>query len=433
MKKTDVLIIGAGAAGLMAAYKLVKVGKTVTVLEARNHTGGRIHTLNNQLFFQHAEQGAEFVHGNLPVTLNLLKEAGIPYHSANAAMWRYHNGQFEENMQFIEEWDELLARLEELQHDIPINEFMEQAFPGDKYARLRSNIWDFVSGYDTADPRDASTFALRNEWKNEDMEAQHRIAGGYCTMIKYLADTCKAAGNAIVLNAIVNKIQLLPNGIKVFTTDEVAYEADKVIVAVPLGVLKAAGGEQGAIVFDPPIPDYSKAMQQLGFGAIIKVLLEFDEAFWESETVTAMVGTSLKNMGYLFSKEAIPTWWTQIPQRSTLLTGWLGGPAAFDKKDASAEDILKLALTSLANIFKIDADTLKDKLIAWYVANWTADPLTRGSYSYDTIHSSEARKIMNSPVENKLFFAGEYLYDGAAIGTVEAALSSGSGVAGCVL
>jgi monoamine oxidase len=79
MEKTDILVIGAGAAGLMAAYKLSQQGKKVIVLEARNRTGGRIHTINQESFFQHAELGAEFIHGDLPVTLNLLKEAGIKY------------------------------------------------------------------------------------------------------------------------------------------------------------------------------------------------------------------------------------------------------------------------------------------------------------------------------------------------------------------
>jgi monoamine oxidase len=93
--KNTVLIIGAGAAGLMAARTLSNAGKTVTVLEARNRTGGRIHTLSDTLFFKHTELGAEFVHGNLPVTLKLFKEAKINYRSANAEMWRYENGNFE--------------------------------------------------------------------------------------------------------------------------------------------------------------------------------------------------------------------------------------------------------------------------------------------------------------------------------------------------
>ena len=68
MEISDILIIGAGATGLMAAYKLSEAGKKVIVLEARNRTGGRIHTMSHESFFKHAELGAEFVHGDLPVT-----------------------------------------------------------------------------------------------------------------------------------------------------------------------------------------------------------------------------------------------------------------------------------------------------------------------------------------------------------------------------
>jgi len=109
MQTTDVLIIGAGAAGLMAAYRLSASGKKVIVLEARNHTGGRIHTISHESFFKHAELGAEFIHGDLPVTLNLLKEADIKYSPAGGEMVRYEKGQFLGDGGFIENWDLLLS------------------------------------------------------------------------------------------------------------------------------------------------------------------------------------------------------------------------------------------------------------------------------------------------------------------------------------
>src|ERR1700748_2470350 len=99
MRNIEVLIIGAGAAGLMAEYTLTRAGKNVTVLEARNRIGGRIHTLDDASFFKHAELGAEFVHGNLPVTLRLLHEAGLEYYSAWGEMWHYHEGKFSKEPQ----------------------------------------------------------------------------------------------------------------------------------------------------------------------------------------------------------------------------------------------------------------------------------------------------------------------------------------------
>ena len=61
--------------------------------------------------------------------------------------------------------------------------------------------------------------------------------------------------------------------------------------------------------------------------------------------------------------------------------------------------------------------------------NWTAKPFTRGSYAYDTVNAAACRKTLNTPVDNTLFFTGEYLYEDTAMGTVEAALTSGKSVA----
>lgn len=429
MQKTDVLVIGAGAAGLMAAYKLTKKGKKVTVLEARNRTGGRIHTVNHESFFQHAELGAEFVHGDLPVTLNLLKEAGIKCQPANGEMVRYAKGRFTESEQLIEDWDLLIEHLNELKEDTNIYDFLLAEFPDDKYQSLRDGIWNYVSGYDNADPRKASAFALRKEWQNEDEDAQHRVDEGYCSMINYLAKTCREAGNNIYLNTVVKEIYWKEGEVRVVTDEGINYDADKLIIALPLGVLQANWQEKGAITFHPPIPEQTKAMQAMGFGAVIKFLLEFDKPFWEDNATKKLAGKSLKPMIFLLSDEEIPTWWTQHPQHSPMLTGWLGGPAAGDKKACTLDELLQQALQSLSNIFKLSVDELKGRLIAWNIINWANEPFTRGSYSYDTVAAPEARKVLNEPINTTLFFAGEHLYDGAAMGTVEAALTSGVEVA----
>ncbi|HZG01862.1 MAG TPA: FAD-dependent oxidoreductase, partial [Chitinophagales bacterium] len=72
----DVIVIGAGASGLVAARELTKHGKKVCILEARDRVGGRIHTARINGFTKPIELGAEFIHGELPLTMSLLKEAG---------------------------------------------------------------------------------------------------------------------------------------------------------------------------------------------------------------------------------------------------------------------------------------------------------------------------------------------------------------------
>jgi monoamine oxidase len=424
----NVIIIGAGAAGLMAARLLAKAGKKVIVLEARGRTGGRIHSIDDASFFNGAELGAEFVHGDLPVTLALLNEAGISYSHAGGEMWHYKNGKLVTEDEQMEGWDQLMDNLKKLKHDTSISNFLNEYFPDEKYEPLKKSVVRFVAGYDTADQDKASAFALREEWQNEDDGAQHRVEGGYCRMINYLVNEIKASGNKIYLDTPVKAIDWSSNRVKVITLTGDTYEAEKVLLALPLGILQLSPDHNSHIAFHPELPAHYNALQQIGFGDIIKILLKFDEPFWEQAR-----GHDLSNMGFLLSEEKVPTWWTQAPQHEPVLTGWLGGGPAKALEHASEEELFDLAIISLSNIFNIDVKILQDKLIARYIVNWTADPYTCGSYAYDTVTSAQARSVLGFPVKKTLYFAGEYLYQGPSMGTVEAALTSGKNAAESIL
>ena len=99
--QTDILIIGAGASGLAAGYELSLVNKKVAVLEAKDRIGGRIHSIEDERFKQIVETGAEFIHGKLPVTFNLLNKAKIEYHSAEGKIWEVKNGEICRKKDFI--------------------------------------------------------------------------------------------------------------------------------------------------------------------------------------------------------------------------------------------------------------------------------------------------------------------------------------------
>ena len=94
MKGRSVIIIGAGAAGLMAAKQLSAFAQ-VTVLEAKDRPGGRIHTFNMESDI--IEAGAEFIHGVMPLTMDLLKNAGVTYSKVTGAMYRKRNGALVKN------------------------------------------------------------------------------------------------------------------------------------------------------------------------------------------------------------------------------------------------------------------------------------------------------------------------------------------------
>src|SRR5271167_1111361 len=106
----DVLVIGAGMAGLTAARALAQAGVRVLVLEAQNRIGGRI--LTERIGEQVIELGAEFVHGRPPELLALIVEAGLTLTERDGAMVSFEDGQLVGNGE--EERDDLFAPLEKL-------------------------------------------------------------------------------------------------------------------------------------------------------------------------------------------------------------------------------------------------------------------------------------------------------------------------------
>ncbi len=413
------LIIGAGAAGLMAARELIKAGGQVILLEARDHIGGRMH----------GHTGAEFVHGDLPVTLGLLHEAGIRYNAITGVMWQSVNGQLSPVEDWvIPHWPDFVKALKALKQDMPLQDFLVQYFPEDKYADLRDMVLRYACGYDTAQPADASTLAMREEWLSEKDAPQYRIAGGYDQLTAYLAEGIRTGGGVIKCEAIVKELHWQPGQATALTTDGQQYTAQHAIITLPFGVLQAPAGAPGSVQFLPALPAQQAAAQQMGMGGVIKILLHFREAFWEHHPVGDENQTT-PDLSMIFSKELVPTWWTQQPERSTLLTGWLGGPAAKALADASAEHILQMALASLGAIFNMPVTALQTLLQSHDIINWTADPFTRGSYTYPTVQTKAALPVLSAPVANTLYFAGEGFYEGPEMGTVEAALTSGKAVA----
>ncbi len=428
MAEEHIIIIGAGAAGLMAAKELAAKGKKVTILEAQHRLGGRIHTLHAPEFSVPIELGAEFVHGDLPHTLALLREAGIPYHTTSGAFYRVNHHKAKETEHFVDHWPLFEKRLKELETDMTIEQFLETHFNEDKFESLRESVRGYAAGYDNADPGKASIFAMRDEWIGEDDASQYRIDGGYQQLINYLSHCCTAQGCNIYMCTEVTTVTWTKHHVSISTKNGEDYRANKVVITVPLGVLQA-NDVPGAIAFSPALPRIAAAISHMGYGAVIKILLHFSNEFWQHEGFEKQHGKKLEDISFILSDETIPTWWTQNPAQSPLLTGWLGGPVAAAVADAADETILEAALASIAGIFNLPLEYVKQQLTASKVVNWTRDVYARGSYSYATVETKSARQILAAPIEDTIYFAGEALYDGPEMGTVEAALSSGVTVA----
>src|SRR4051794_20329931 len=120
----DVIIVGAGACGLMAAWELVQTGKKVAVIEARDRIGGRAFTMNDEKFLMWVELGAEFIHGNLKLTQLLLKKAAINFYKVSGDMWQKENGHLQKQKDFIEDYADLEKKFKLLKTDISIAEFI---------------------------------------------------------------------------------------------------------------------------------------------------------------------------------------------------------------------------------------------------------------------------------------------------------------------
>lgn len=410
MKEADIVIVGAGAAGLMAARELSKTQSNILIIEAAAFAGGRIRAITGKGFTIPVEGGAEFVHGNLPFTIQLLKEAGIGFKAVEGKIMQHKNGALKQQEDFMIGNEDMYKPLQQLGVDMTVKDFLDQYFSDSAHAEMRTSVTRFIEGYEAADITRASVLAMRGDLIHDD-EEQYRIEGGYNKLVEYLYTQCISNGCTFHLSEIVKQITWEP-GSAIIKTDIGSYRAKKVLITVPIGILQQELNQQTAIQFRPAITNKYTAAKILGSGNVIKVLLEFDTHFWP------------ENMGFLFSDEAIPTWWTQLPDKSNLLTGWLGGPKTEQYKNIADGIILEAALTSLSNMFNLPADTLNMQLKAWHVANWQQEPFIQCAYTYATVGSESAKEVLKQPEANTVFFAGEAIYTGTAAGTVEAALTS---------
>jgi monoamine oxidase len=427
MEQNHVIVIGGGASGLMASNELLKAGRKVTLLEARNRLGGRIHTISDPKFSKPVELGAEFIHGNLPITLSLLSYYKISWQTVKGKMIQDRGGKAHQENSFFEHAGLLEKYLNQVEDDISAEVFMNTYFSEPRFENFRNSLRGFIEGYDAADISRASILKFRDEWLGDD-EEQYRVEGGYGKLIDSLAAECRLLGIVVHESSPVQKIEWNWGHVKVHCAGNKVFEAQQAVITVPLGVLQAERDSEGYIAFNPDIPEKRAAALSLGYGQVIKIVMQFREAFWESSAVKKATGQNMKKMGFIFSDAPVPTWWTQLPDKTPILTGWSGGTRAADLLAKGEAAILESALDSLAYIFKQPAPFIQGQLIAAKFEMWDKEPFSRGAYTYATVNDDIHKNTLGKPLENTLFFAGETIYYGASAGTVEAALVSGRDV-----
>ncbi len=418
---THFVVVGAGAAGLMAARELARAGKRATILEAKDRCGGRIYPLPAQEFGYPAEGGAEFVHGAAPLTRAVMREAGVSLSPRGGTRWSTRTGALLPDEYSQPHAGQFYRALAEVKVDLPIAEFLETHFAGQGYAELRRSITRTVEGYDAADPRRASTLALRDEWMARDDGQHGRVAKGYGELIEYLLSECRRHCAVLYLGAAVTAIDEAGGRITVRCRDGTTFEADAAILTVPPPLLSE-------IALPPAARARAAAAADIGFGNVVKMLFRFATKWWADHG-----GRDLADLSFLISDATIPTWWTQHPDGYLVLTGWFAGPKADRVSSLTEAELIEMGLASLAEIFDLPMRRISSSLVAARAINWGNDPFARGAYSYATLRTREAQLVLKKPNGDAIFFSGEALYAGPDMGTVEAALTSGHEVAQTIL
>lgn len=387
-----VIVIGAGMSGLAAARRLLESGYRVTVLEARERIGGRIYT--DDSLGAPIDLGAAWIHGSEknPIT-ELAAEAGafsVATDWDSLALYSDAGPVSAASADAADaSWARLAGQLEDIRGDADRNESLEEGLLELVRRRhLNSPLTKWIlDSYVTADygaePRDLSLryFGEDEEFDGDDL----LLPGGFRQLIQVLVQ-----GTTVKRRQRVTSVTYDENGVTV-TTDRDEFKADRVIVTLPLGVLKA-----GAVTFDPPLPDgKQESIRRLGVGNLDKVALKFDKPFWPTDVQTfGLVG-----------KQPVPHFVNAfVFSGAPILVGLRGGSRAYKREKLSDATTVSQLRDSLAATFQTDVPDPVGALIT----RWGRDPFSHGAYSFPAVGSTpDDRDELSASVRERVFFAGE--------------------------
>jgi monoamine oxidase len=418
-------------AGLSAARALSDSGLRVIVLESRDRIGGRIFTRHIPCFPMPIELGAEFIHGEPREIWDVVDVAGLTAVEVPGSHLQSLDGAFKESG-FWPRWEAIVKQMREAgAPDRPFRQFIEERYGGaEDQLETKRLALDYVEGFNAADASRISVAALVEMEGGGD--ATFRILNGYDRLVDWLLAGCDPRRVTLRLGSVANEIKWSRGRVEVSASSRAGqtlpyFRAERVVITLPLGVLQAPIGALGAVRFEPELNEKQEAIGKLAMGTVTKIILRFRERFWERRGFYApLSGGRLPPLGFLHSSdENFPTWWTSLPVRAPIITGWAGGPAAARLALRGEEFVVKRALESLSRMFGLNREKLAELLVACYTRDWQADPYTRGAYSYIPVGGLDAPRLLAEPVEDTLFFAGEATDGAGQNGTVHGAMASG--------
>jgi monoamine oxidase len=423
----DVVVIGAGAAGLAAAARLTEAGRSVLLLDARDRIGGRVWTRHEPGIAVPVELGAEFIHGEAHATRRWIERAGHGSHETLESHFRLINGTLSQQDGYFEDVQRAFRRhRDRVTDDVSFADFLDVVLKDELSPQARRAALAMAEGFDAVNTKHASAKAIVDEWTNESFidASQGRPVGGYSILLESIARTVSPALSKTQLQTVVHKVTWERGSVEIEGLAHGApfvVIAPRVVITVPIGILQAKPGDTGYIEFDPPLDSKAAALRGLVLGPVIKMTLRFRSPFWEQ-----LNGGGLRDAMFFHNDEQpFRTFWTTLPVRSSLLIAWAGGPRV-SELDAAAnvESLTQKALESLDSMFGKQWD-VADEFVASYCHDWQRDPFSRGAYSYIGVGGGGARAELGKPMENTLFFAGEATDDTGEAATVTGALQSG--------
>jgi len=391
-----VIIIGAGAAGLFAAYTLKSKGIDFQILEASANYGGRLGKLTGFANFP-IDTGAQWLHGKNSILGDLITKSNTKITLDDSETKYWFNNQLVNSLPQntdIFEGDDL--------PDISYNDYALQKGLGNEYKYIVENI---------AGDQGAAATRLSVFGNNQDEENWNSGVDDFKFQETYfdLIDTQFASQvkNKILFNTIVTTIDYSQSTIQITDSKNNTYNADKVIITVPIPILKSAD-----IQFIPTLPnEKTTAFSKIGMDAGMKVFLKFSNKFFDQNIIGGPICAA-------YADDSIG----KAQNDNVLLAFIMGVQAEYLTSLGSDTAITTAILQELDTMYNGQATA---SFVASHVQNWTTNPFVKGAYSYSTIDMGDARKVATKPINKKLYFAGEAMNTNGHHQTVHGAVETG--------
>jgi monoamine oxidase len=435
-RESDVIVIGGGIAGLAAASQLGHSGFSVCICEARDRIGGRIFTQRDPASPAPIELGAEFIHGQPAEIWKPLHQAGIKIMELEGQNWCVSNQRLSP-CSFFSQIDEILNKMDDSLSDESFLKFLDRCFPNPsndpEREESRQRALGYVTGFNAADPN-----LVGVHWLVQGMRAEESIQGdqafrssdGYEDLVEIFRQQTAMHDVKVETNTVVDSVRWRRDSAEVTVHNAEGSSmlvAPRVLVTLPLALLKAPVGELGAVQFTPPLPPQKlQSLDKLEMGKVIRIVLRFRQRFWDTISPSGDQRKTLSGMSFLFSQdEWFPTWWTTMPEKLPIIMGWAPFRSAERLSGKSHSFVVERSLQTLGRLLGVDPKKLESWLDAAYFHDWQSDPFSRGAYSYGKVGADGAQQSLAAPVENTLFFAGESTDTSGHNGTVHGAIASG--------